>query len=128
MSMEAIGKYLETQRLGRLGESIFINEMPETCTHGLLLRDRFSGTPIDHYLPQYRETGYRLAARSVDYAKGKELAWRALEALTIHAETQMGDVLVKQLLPKNEPRAYRRSVGGLWEFEVDLDVTLVSPR
>lgn len=128
MSMEAIAKYLETKRLGRLGTDIFVNEMPESCTQGLLLRDRYSGTPIDHYLPRYRETGYRLAARSTDYAAGKALAWKALDALTLHAETQMGDTLVKQLLPQNEPRSYRRSIGGLWEFEIDLEVVLISAR
>jgi hypothetical protein len=128
MSMEAIGKYLETRRIGRLGVDIFVNEMPESCTQGVLLRDRYSGTPIDPYLPKYRQTGYRMAVRSPDYAAGKELAWKASEALTIHGETPMGEVLVKLLRPMNEPRSYRRSIGGLWEFEVDLEAVLISAR
>jgi hypothetical protein len=128
MSLETVAKHLENMRVGRVGVSIFVNEMPESCSLGVLVRDRYSGTPIDHYLPNYRQTGYRLAIRSTTYKEGFDFAWRVVEALTLHAETQVGDTLVKQFLPQNEPRPYRRSAGAFWEFEVDLDAVFISPR
>lgn len=126
MNLEAVAGYLQQQRLGVMGKSIFVNEMPVECDFGVLLRDRYSGTPIDHELPGYRDTGFRLAVRSHDFPKGKEHAWKVLKALTLNGpDVVMADIIVKQMLPQNEPRPYRRSKGGLWEWELDFDTAYV---
>lgn len=118
-----IARYLEQARVGRVGESIFIGEMPTECEQGILLIDSYSGTSIDHELPGWRDTGFRVVTRSPQYEAGMALAEKVSGVLTIRRETPMGGrVLMRQCLPQNDPLPYRRSRGsGIWEFEVDVE-------
>jgi hypothetical protein len=126
MNLKPIIAYLEQQELGLGGKTLFRNEMPASCKEGIVLLTGYAGTPINHNLPGYRATGFRMAVRSTDYDAGEELANRAIAALTIQQELQLEEgMLIKQLLPMNEPRPYRRSVAGYWEFEVDVDANYV---
>ena len=61
MNLTGIAKYLEDKKIGRRGKTIFVNEMPLDCEIGIVLRDRYSGTPFDHNLPGYFNTGFRAA-------------------------------------------------------------------
>jgi hypothetical protein len=126
MNLVGVAAYLESKRLGTQGKSIFVNEMPLECEIGVVLRDRYSGTPIDHELPEYRETGFRCGIRSRDYKKGERLAFDVGTALTLNKQdVVMPGMVVKMMLPQNEPRPYRRSKGGFWEWEIDFDTTYV---
>lgn len=125
MKLTIAAQRLADLNVGQLGSTIFINSMPADTTQGVLLRDLDQGSLINHYLPGYIDTTFRVAARSSDYLSGLQLAWSALQALTIKGELAIGPGLVKQMLPMNEPRAYQRSVGGLWEFEVDVSIQYV---
>lgn len=125
MNLTSMAKYLEGKRMGIQGVSIFVNEMPLECKLGVLLFDRYSGTPIDHHLPGYRKTGFRGAFRSHDYPTCIDLASRVSKVLTIIPETPMDQMLVKTMLPQNDPRPYKRSKGGFWECEVEFDVVYV---
>lgn len=122
MKLEAIATYIESLELGYKGTSLFINEMPVSQNDGILLLDTYYGSAIDHYLPERRVTGFRIAVRSADYVRGKTLAETLVRELTIHGDTQLEGILVRQMLPMNDPRPYRRSVGGFWEFEVDVEI------
>jgi hypothetical protein len=126
MNLRSIAQYLEAASLGSRGLTIFITEMPSTCKEGILLMDRYSGSPIDHELPGWRDTGFGMVVRSAEYDAGYALASRASIELTIQQETDMEELIMRQCLPYNEPRPYRRSVGGFWEFEVDLECTYIS--
>ena len=131
MNLKAIAHYLETKRFGRAGESVFITEMPLECREGILLLNRYSGSTIDHELPGWRDTGFRLIARSADYEAGEALAERAGAALKIQQDTQMGNtrsklILMRRSLPMNDPLPYRRSDGGYWEFEVDIECVYIN--
>lgn len=125
MELKAVADYLEAQGQGVMAETIFIGEMPADCTAGVLLMDRYSGTSIDPYLPKYRHTGFRVAIRNADYELGKLHAKAINRALYIRFDTQLPGILVKQMIPQNDPRPYRRSVGGYWEFEVDFECSYV---
>lgn len=125
MELKAVADYLEAQGQGVMEESIFIGEMPAACTVGLLLLDRYSGTMIDPYLPKYRNTGFRVALRNPDYNNGLAHAKAVNRALYIQDDTTMPGILVKRMVPQNDPRPYRRSVGGFWEFEVDFECSYV---
>lgn len=126
MNLVGVASYLEQRRLGIQGKTIFVNEMPLEVEQGILLRDRYSGTPIDHELPGYRMTGFRLAVRSRDFKKGEALAWKVCETLTLNGgDVEMPGMVVKMMLPIYEPRPYRRSKGGFWEWELDFDTAYV---
>jgi hypothetical protein len=126
MNLEAIADRLALNtRLER--KSIFVTEMPAACDIGILLMGSYGGTPINHELPGYYETEFRVVVRHTDYVAGRTLATKASQALTSHIGFTAGDMLVRQCLPANLPRPYRRSAGGYWEFEVDVQVTFVVP-
>lgn len=128
MKLEAIAAYLDGLGRGVPGQSLFVNHMPAECFEGILLLDTYAGTQINHYLPGWRDTGFRMVIRSADYPQGKSLADTLVTDLTIQTETAMEGITVRQVLPVNEPRPYRRSAGAYWEFEVDVDIVyLVNP-
>lgn len=123
MKLKEIATYLEQKRIGKVGETIFVGEMPLECDKGILLMDTYAGTAIDHELPGWRDTGFRMVVRSADYESGFALAEKASELLTIRSQVQIGPkMLVRLSLPQNDPLPYRRSKGsGIWEFEVDVE-------
>lgn len=125
MNLETIAGHLADNDCGKLSESLFVTEMPTPCKHGILLLDNYYGTSINHELPNYYVTEFRVVTRSSEYTAGMELAKRASAALTILAETEVEDMLIKKMLPINLPRPYRRSVGGYWEFEVEVSIVFV---
>lgn len=130
MNLIPIADMLEAAGTGTQGTSLFVGEMPADCDQGVLLLNGYYGTPIDPYLKHYRRTSFRIIVRSPgdSYDQGEELAWACIDAATIHVERQLGPLLIKQMLPQNEPRPYRRSAGNYWEFEVDVDVNFVGTR
>lgn len=123
MRLMEIATHLETNGAGRIGETIFIDEMPLECVQGILLMNTYAGTSIDHEMPGWRDTGFRLVVRSPNYEVGYQIAEGASEILTIRRELQMSPKMTMRLsLPQNDPLPYRRSKGsGIWEFEVDIE-------
>ena len=128
MELECVADFLELKAVAVQAKSMFIGEMPQDCHEGLLLLDRYSGTPIDANLPRYRNTGFRIATRSANRQTCMDLARSATAALTIMSDTPMLDILVKQMIPQNDPRPYRRGAGNYWEAEVDFDAVYVIDR
>lgn len=125
MKLNEVAMYLQVQHLGTVGRNIFVLEMPLSCNAGILLMDTYSGSRIDHELPGWRDTGFRLVVRHPDYSAGETLAERASAALTLQRDVQMGSILVRRMLPYNDPKAYRRSEAGVWEFETDVETTYI---
>jgi hypothetical protein len=129
MNLMGVIQYLEQRKLGRIGESLFATEMPLECKEGVVLLNTYTGTSINHYLPGWRDTGFRMVARSYNYEQGHALAEKVARALTIQQEVTMGkrdhQMLVKMMLPVNDPLPYRRSEGGYWEFQVDVECAYV---
>lgn len=125
MNLKAIADHLEARRIGRVGEAVFVTEMPMECREGVLLINRYSGSQIDHELPGWRDTGFRAVIRSADYERGETLAERVGAALTVREDTAMGHgrhaITMRRMFPVNDPLPYRRSDGGYWEFEVDVE-------
>lgn len=126
MISTSIADYLQTQGCGRTGKSIFQYEMPAECKDGVLILDNYYGTAINHYLPGYHATEFRVIVRGSDMLKAEALMKKVSAALTIKSESNaMSGLQVKQSLPQNLPRVYMRSAGGYWEMEVDVDMNFV---
>lgn len=125
MKLIAAAQHLENQHFGVQGVDIFINDMPLDCQLGVVLRDRLSGTKIDHYMPGYRVADFQAAVRSREMVAGRDYANALVERLTITRDVELPGVLIKQMLPQNDPRPYRRSAGAFFEWEVDVDIVYV---
>jgi hypothetical protein len=120
-----LADYMAAKGLGVLGDTLFQQEMPAKCVEGLLLLDGYYGTPIDAYLPGYYKHELRLVGRSQKGGRVADLMNRAIALLTVKAEQEIPGLLIKQSIPQNLPRIYKRSVAGYIEMEVDFDMSLV---
>lgn len=125
MNLIPIANYLAENECGIVGASIFVTEMPSSCNIGILLMDAYHGTEVDPDLPDYYATEFRLVVRDTDFANGSALAKNASALFKSHAGFSAEELLVRMSYPMNLPRSYRRSVGGYWEFEVDIAITFV---
>ena len=124
MELLPIANHLAAKGCGNVTTTIFVNEMPSGCDFGILLMDQYHGTEIDQYLPGYFDTEFRLIVRGASFEKTKALTKKASKVL----KEMNGDIetlFVKQCLPLNLPRTYRRSTGGYWEFEADISIVFV---
>lgn len=125
MKLTEVAVYLAAEGLGVIGQSLFVGEMPATCTRGILLMDTYSGSRIDHELPGWRDTGFRVVIRHDNYEAGEALAEQVSAKLTLQRNVQMGSILVRMMLPYNDPKPYRRSESGVWEFETDVETIYI---
>jgi hypothetical protein len=121
MKLETIAEMLENASVGVAGSDIFINMIPAEVTTGILLRQYFTGTKIDHELPGMRKTSFFVIARSPDYLTAKGLAESAVAALHLRYETEVGTTHFKYMRPRTEPFVYAPSPGQLVEFSVVID-------
>lgn len=124
MNLTAIVDYLVSVGSLKLkkGTNLFASSMPAECQNGVLLLGPYHGSPINHELRGLVRTEFTFIVRATDWDKGDAQARAVIKALTTYGDRKMGSILVKQLLPLNEPRDYRRSAGGFWEFEVDNSI------
>lgn len=124
MNLLPVANYLQARGLGTVGRNIFVTEMPASCKTGIMLMHRYAGR-IDHELPGWRDTGFRIIVRHEKYTAGDALAASASSVLTIRQDTQMGNFLVRKMLPQTDPQPYRRSEAGVWEFEVEIETVYI---
>lgn len=127
MNLEAIAKHAQAKGLGVMGRSLFVNLMPRDA-EGILLRDGYLGTPVNPYLPGFRERSeLQVAVRARDFVAGRTLSWKVFTDLSIKQETQLGDMLVRSLRPVAEPRPFRQTSGGFIEWEIEFTAVYVMP-
>lgn len=124
MDLKPITDYLESKALGRQGTDIFINEMPNTCDNGILLLDEYHGTKVDQYLPDYYRAEFRVIVRHTDQLLGIKKARDCSKSLKLMSGIN-GSLLVRQVIALNLPRTYRKSPGGYFEFEVEMNIIFV---
>jgi hypothetical protein len=125
VNLEPIAKLLQSRGAGKIGEQIFVNEMPADCEHGVLIIPPYPGTPVNHYVRGWKRAEFRLAVRSTDYARGATYADKVHGMLTVYGELLVPGLLIKQLLPSTYPRPYRKSSGGVVEFEIEMEIVAV---
>lgn len=121
MKLDTIATILEDAKIGVIGKSIFKNFMPAEIPAGILLRDGFSGTKIDHELPGFYKASFQLIVRNSDHATGLDLIERAIVALTI-ADQTVDDMVIRYMRPRTLPFGYPLSPGNLTEFVTQIDV------
>jgi len=122
MKLNSIAEILVDAGVGTLRKDIFINFMPGDLTEGILLRDGFSGTKINHYLPGFHKTDFQLIVRSKKFQDGEALIEAAILALTINTRAIHGDMDIHNMRPRSLPFAYPLSPGNLTEFVTQIDV------
>lgn len=126
MDLMPIANKLEYEGLGTQGSSLFINYMPSECRQGILLRSPLIGTNIDTYLPGFYKAEFIAVVRTPQskYDEGLALMKDAMKALTMF-DTELDDILVKQMYPANLPATYPVTEGNFFEIRVTFEVVYV---
>lgn len=122
--LEKVAAMIEDRGVASIGRDLFVNSIPAEA-NGVLLRQYFGGTKIDHYLPGYRKTSYMLIVRAVEYAAALELINAAVAAVTFERDTEIDGVVFKFMRPDMEPFPYAFSPGDRIEFVVNIDCCYV---
>ncbi len=120
MKLLPIAEYLQSEGVGIMAKSIFINSMPANVKLGVLLKEPFAGTEIDHELPGYRKAVFQVVVRARDYAAGETLIQKVSDTLTLQ-EIAMNGLQMKYLRPITEPVSYPITEGNEMEFSVNFD-------
>lgn len=121
MNLMPFADKLETEKIAVKGKSLFINMMPVTCKTGVLLRDKLTGTPIDHELPGLYRASFQVIARSPDMVAGQQLIDSVSASLTL-TETQLGSMLIRYSRPVELPTVFPLSDGNIYEFNQWFEV------
>jgi hypothetical protein len=123
MILETVAQILADNDCGQLRKSIFVEFMP-TKHKGILLIGSTAGGQIDEELPGYYRGSFQLIVREKDHVKGKELALKAIKALSIQNQ-QVGEVKLNYVRARHLPVFYKRSEGGSLEWSVNFDTNYV---
>lgn len=124
MRLSTIAKYLEQEGAGAQGKTIFINHLPAQVPIGILLREGYGGTPINHELPGYRRADFMVVVRGSNYDSCQALIEQVMTTLNFE-DIEFDGLLFRYLRPATEPVVYPLSVGGLYEFVVQFDAVYV---
>jgi hypothetical protein len=122
MKLDSVAQILEDAGVGTIKRNIFINFMPGDVKEGILLRDGFSGTKINHYLPGFHKTDFQLIVRAVKFQDGEALIEAAILALTINTRAIYGNMDIHNMRPRSLPFSYPLSPGNITEFVTQIDV------
>lgn len=120
MNLEIVLDRLEEQGVGTAGKDLFINFIPQDAT-GILVRDYFGGTKVDHELPGYFRARFMLIARAKDYLASQTLLRQAVAALTVKIPEKFGDVDVRFMRPMGLPFPYAPTPGQNLEVATNME-------
>lgn len=117
MRLEAIAQWLQTRGVGVVGQTIFINFIPDNIA-GILLRQDLAGTPRNQELPGYVRSPFWLIARAPSYGQAKTLCDAAKAAFELIASQTVDGVNFRYCKPARYPIPYAPSPGQNVELAV----------
>lgn len=124
MRVEALAQYLQDNNVGLVGQTIFVNYIPDTVTAAVMLNSGLIRSTIDYELPGYIKTVFQGIVRSQNYDDGYYLIDQICRILTVK-EVAIGGDWYNYIRPQHLPVSYPISVGNLIEFAVHFDVNCV---
>jgi hypothetical protein len=121
MELMPLAELLETEGLGSIGTSIFLNMMPTEAKQAVLLRPPLNGSVLDHELPGYFHSSFTTVIRAKGYLEGKELADQVFNALFFKERT-LGTMYFRYCRPRVTPVSFPISGGAIIEWNIQFDV------
>lgn len=121
MNLIPVANYLQGLGVASIGVNLFISFMPAEVTQGILVRENFGGTKINHYLPGFHKASFMMMVRSNDATAGRVLIQSAIDALTISMDTVMDTTTVHYMRARNLPYMYAPTGSQNVEIAVNMD-------
>lgn len=122
MNLLPLAEHLQTNKVGTMGKTIYINMLPIGVPLAVLLRNSLTGTEIDYELPGYSKAQFQSIVRAPGYPQGEALMEKLTAALTLNDVT-IGPYHFNYCRPRTEPVVFPLSEGNLLEFSVYFDVS-----
>ena len=111
---------LEQRKVGKLGKSIFMYQMP-AVEFGILLREELTGTKIDYELEGYYHSTFQVVVRDTEYTPAKDKIMQVIRTLKMQNDF-LGGSLIRYCRPRTEPVPYQMSPGNQVEFSVIMEI------
>lgn len=108
MRLQAIAQWLQARGVGTVGQTIFINFIPDDI-EGILLRPELGGTPKDLELPGYVNKTFWLIARAKTHGQADALCAAAQAALKLINNQTVDGVQFRWCKPAAYPFPYAPS-------------------
>lgn len=124
MNLEIIFNHLEAKGLGAEGSDLFLHNMPPHVETGILIKENLNGTMINHELPGYYRTSFKVIARSSNYTAASDLMNEVSRALSFKDKTLEGTYF-QFVRPMTRPLSYRVSDSNNFEVAVQFEVACV---
>lgn len=105
-------------------EQIFMYQMPDTVTRGILIMAGVGGAQRDQDLPGYKKARLQAVIRATEYQSGYDLANRVITALDKRRQT-IESVYILKVVPLHDPFPFAKSSGGYIEFSVNFEAVYV---
>lgn len=122
MNLLPLAEHLQTNKVGTMGKTIYINMLPIGVPLAVLLRNSLTGTEIDYELPGYSKAQFQSIVRAPSYPQGEALMEKLTAALTL-SDVTIGPYHFNYCRPRTEPVVFPLSEGNLLEFSVYFDVS-----
>lgn len=121
IDFEALGARLQDANLGKLGENITYNTMPQSVKKGICLRANISGDDIDYEIPGLGRGEFRLFTRATTVKQSETLLLQAIDALAVNGlPVNIGKMRVRYCVPLTTPMSFPISDGNLRESSVTM--------
>lgn len=121
MLIEELAERLESLGVGIVGRDVFYHSALDGVQEYTLLMYSGDGIPINWELPMYYDVKFQAIIRHPNHEGGFILANAVKEALTFY-ETTTTSYHIKQCLPREEPRPYKRGDAGILEFSINFSI------
>lgn len=124
----AVAEMLELAGIAKLGEDLYIYNMPENLQAGvLLIDDTDSPTEVDEYIPKLKKSDFRAIVRGNDYEEAMNLALEVRAVLDKYDYTATNGLMFLRIKPTYDPIAYPVSESDVIEVSVNLWTAYIEP-
>lgn len=118
--LESIAQILQENGFGKMGKTIFINNMPES-EEGILILEQTYGNRVNPQLPKYyNDSGFQVIVRNKKFEKARQIAYNIMEILTIEKSKQVDNIWVNQCYARRLPQIYARMDGNMLEASINF--------
>lgn len=119
-----VANHLEAEGLGVVGETIFVNEMPDTCDEGVLIFSTGEGFKQHTNIGRYYRGAATFAVRSRTASAGNSLSQQVFDSMSFEGK-QLGACRVAVSKPEALPQSFGRNEGGHieWLLSFELHIT-----
>nr|AKG47473.1 hypothetical protein pA_00033 [Pectobacterium carotovorum] len=120
MILEAVAAYLQSQKVGKIGQDIFCYYMPPKTPRGYLIMSPNDGISIDPELKGYYQDIFPFMIRAENISKVNQLGTSIMQVIDVK-DVDTKDVFFHYIRPVTLPAIYPQNDGGSFEAGIVIE-------